>query len=234
MIIIGEKYSDILSIPLNKLGFEVELLPDNPNVDEKLSGHADLSLFYDGAGEIWAAEYLKDSKLIRKLSNMGFGIHFCAKPQGSVYPSDVQLNLRIAGSSFFYNPASADSTLAEHLMHTLYKKPIPVKQGYTACSTLFVAESAIITADRGILAAGLANGFDVLFIKEGFIQLPGYGHGFIGGCAFAAGKGKIAFTGNLDAHPDKEKILAFLAKYSLEAVFLTDLPVFDIGGAIIL
>lgn len=234
MIIIGKKYSDILRIPIEKLGFEVELLPDNPNVEEKLSGHADLSLFYDGAGLIWAAEYLKNSELVEKLSFMGYGIRYCAKPQGSVYPADVQLNLRLAGSSFFYNPATAECAIAEHLMHDLGKKPIPVKQGYSACSTLSVAEGAIITADRGILSAGLANSFDVLFISEGFIQLPGYDHGFIGGCAFSAGDDRIAFTGSLIAHPDWEKILAFLTKYSVEPVFLTDQPVFDIGGAIIL
>lgn len=233
MIIIGEKYSDILKNPLEKLGFEVKLLPKNPDVAGNLSGHADLSLFYDGAGEIWAAEYLKGSELAEKLSSMEYRIHFCTKPQGSVYPADVQLNLRVAGNSFFYNPATAECAIAEHLMHDLGKKPIPVKQGYTACSTLYFAENAIITADRGILTAGLVNGYDVLYISEGYIQLPGYDHGFIGGCAFPAGDGRIAFTGSLTLHPDREKILAFLAKYAAEPVFLTDFPVFDIGGAII-
>lgn len=234
MIIIGQNYSDLLSLPLKSHGFEVKLLPENPNVDCRLSNHADLSVFYDGAGEIWVAEYLKDSVFTRELFMEGYSVHYCSKLQGCRYPADVPLNVRLVGSSFLYNPKTADKELTVHLSCDLGKKPIPVKQGYTACSTLAVSENAMITSDHGIYAAGLANGYDVLLISSGGFSLPGYDYGFIGGCAFSAGDGRVFFTGMLHDHPDQGLIIGFLKKHNMKAVFLTGLTAFDIGGAILI
>ncbi|MCD8117342.1 MAG: hypothetical protein LUE21_09570 [Oscillospiraceae bacterium] len=75
---------------------------------------------------------------------------------------------------------------------------------------------------------------DVLEITPGYIELSGYQYGFIGGASFRLDAHTIAFTGTLDRHPDKMRILSFLAKHSVKPVFLTDRPLFDVGGAVLL
>ena len=56
-----------------------------------------------------------------------------------------------------------------------------VKQGYAKCSTVLVNEQACITADTSIAAAVKQCGLDVLQIRPGFVELPGYPYGFLGG-----------------------------------------------------
>ena len=67
-----------------------------------------------------------------------------------------------------------------------------------------------------------------------FIRLDGFEHGFIGGSAFKIAADKLCFTGVLDAFPEDEqnRILEFLEKKGIIPIYLTDRPVFDIGGAI--
>ena len=73
---------------------------------------------------------------------------------------------------------------------------------------------------------------DVLQIRPGHIALEGYDYGFIGGASFLLDSNTLAFTGHLDVHPDRDRILDFLRQHGVSAVFLTESPVFDIGGAV--
>jgi hypothetical protein len=112
------------------------------------------------------------------------------------------------------------------------RKIIHVNQGYTKCSVCVVDERSIITSDFGIAAAARQNGLDVLTIRQGYIELPGFEFGFIGGSAWKLSEHALAFTGRLDDHPDKDRILDYLTARVIEPVFLTDGPIFDIGSAI--
>ena len=75
---------------------------------------------------------------------------------------------------------------------------------------------------------------DVLGIRPGFIELEGFDTGFIGGAAFRISERALAFTGQLDSHPDKAKIEAYLRSRGIEPVYLTERPAFDIGSAVLL
>ena len=108
----------------------------------------------------------------------------------------------------------------------------PVRQGYAKCSMLVVDERSIITQDAGIARAARGIGLNVLEIMPGYVALDGFEYGFLGGAGFKPAAGIIAFTGTLDAHPDRLRILTFLAARGVSAVYLTGLPVFDIGSAI--
>ena len=50
-------------------------------------------------------------------------------------------------------------------------------------------------------------GIDVLLIRPGYIELPGYPYGFIGGTNGNLSKDIIVFSGSLKEHPDYEKKL---------------------------
>lgn len=109
---------------------------------------------------------------------------------------------------------------------------IDVNQGYSACTTLD-CRYGIISSDNGICEAARKHGLKVLQISQGFISLPGYSYGFIGGSAFLL-ENKMFFTGTLQNHPDRDRILSFLSAGGIEPIYLTNEEIFDIGGAVLI
>lgn len=233
LILIGEKYLSALEKPLKALGIEVLPVPSNPKVDPRLSSHADLSLFHAGENRIFAADYLKSTEFAEIIAKYGVSCELCALKQGESYPYDAGLNVCSVGNYFIYSPKVSDETIILHLKGQ-GRVPVSCKQGYCKCSVCVVDENSIICADKGINAACKAAGLDVLEIRPGYVSLEGFDYGFIGGASFKINSDVLAFTGTLDAHPDKAAILDFLEKRGIVPVFLTDMPIFDIGSAVIL
>jgi hypothetical protein len=92
-----------------------------------------------------------------------------------------------------------------------------------------VSENAIITADRAISASCAQLGIDVLLIREGYISLPPYSFGFIGGASGVCGN-NVYFSGSLGSHPDGERIKKFCEKHNKTAISLTDCELKDVGS----
>lgn len=232
LVLIGEKYSKLLAEPLENMGITPLFVPDNPCVDTKVSGHVDLSVIHLGANKIVMAPYLKGSSISEQLINLGFEVTFTETLQTKSYPFDSGFNVCIIDNKLIYNPKTAEKTIVDILTKGERCYSINVKQGYSKCSTCVVNENAIITADEGIDRAARRAGIDSLKIAQGYIDLPGYDYGFIGGASFKINKNTIAFTGLLDNHPDKQRIIDFLSLHNVDALYLTDRPIFDIGSAI--
>lgn len=232
-LVIGERYRSRLGHPLSHFGFEVLWLPDSPFLNPFLSGHADLSLFYPGNGEIFLSGNLIASELADHLQCLGLKVHYISVRQGSQYPKDVLLNVRLLeDKSVIMNRKTAALEITEYLERNQDYRIIPVRQGYSACAALG-CRNAVITADNGIYQSVLKKGISVLKIKQGGVELPGYQFGFIGGAGFCY-NGKVFFSADLKTHPDAGKITQFLNNNDLEPVSLSKGPLFDFGGAIIL
>ena len=232
IVLIGEKYSEILCKRLENTGIIPVLVPDNPSVDPRVSGHADLSVLHIGANRIILAKYLKGSGLERKLKELGMEIFFSKENQHSNYPFDSGLNVCACGKNIIYNPKTIDKSIVGFLTNSRGTTQIEGKQGYTKCSVCIINENAIITADEGIHKRVREAGIDSLLIKPGYIDLPGYDYGFIGGASFKIYNDTIAFTGNLDMHPDKDRILDFVSLHNSKIVYITEKPTFDVGSII--
>ena len=87
----------------------------------------------------------------------------------------------------------------------------------------------IVTADSGIADAAKARGVSVLRIRPGFIELPGYDYGFIGGTAFLFGD-TLCFAGDLSTHPDGGAIADFCKMNGVTAHSLVkEMPLRDLG-----
>jgi hypothetical protein len=222
---IGERYLEKLGTALESMNTEVIWIPDNPNVDPRLRGHVDLSLIHLGGNMLVG----QGNHIVNILTNKGFEIVPAETAQRAEYPNDAGLNGCIVGPVFLHNTACTDKAV---LLGLGERKIIHVNQGYTKCSVCVVDERSIITSDFGIAAAARQNGLDVLTIRQGYIELPGFEFGFIGGSAWKLSEHALAFTGRLDDHPDKDRILDYLTARVIEPVFLTDGPIFDIGSAI--
>ncbi len=231
-IIIGDKYKESLKDPLENKGIEVLLLPDNPNVDRRLSGHADLSVLHLGNNKIALAEYLKGSAFAEKLKERGFEIFFSKSKQTPVYPGDAALNICICGNKLIFNPKSADNSIVDYLTKREAFGLVPVKQGYTKCSVCVVRENVIITSDIAVHKRAVADGIDALLVRPGYFELSGFDYGFIGGSSFMLDQNTLAFTGNLEMHPDKNLITEFASLHNIDIVYITQNKAFDIGSAI--
>lgn len=234
IVIIGEKYAEKLEIPLKKLGIHPVFLPDNPDIDSRLSGHADLSIFHAGGERVYLAPYLRESGFDVLLNALSAELIFCDVKQSPKYPEDAQLNIAAVGDTVIYNPKASYMTAVNYLQDEKNYCAVSCKQGYAKCSTLVVNERSLITQDVGIARAATKRGLDVLQITPGYVALDGFSCGFIGGTGFKINRGELAFTGLLDRHPDKARIIAFLKERDITPVYLTDEPIFDIGSAITL
>ncbi len=226
-LLIGERYRAQIAQSLAAQGIEVLWLPDNPDVDPRLAGHADLSVFASGRHVI--AEKGIYFYIVRFLTNRGY-IVLRAGRQCAAYPDDAGLCVCDTGKYVLYNPRTADPAAVA----LSCGMPVAVAQGYTRCAVNIVNDHSIITADAGVSRTAKKAGMDVLQITPGYIRLDGFDYGFIGGASFKISDTVMAFTGMLDRHPDKDRIMAFLTGHGLRAVFLTDGPIFDIGGAVAL
>lgn len=231
-ILYGKKYADKLRKPLDSLHMKSVFVPDNPNIDPRLAGHADLSVLHAGGERVLLAPYLKGSAVESWLSSIGTKILFPDIQQHTAYPEDTQLNLCQVGEHILYNRKTVPDDIVEYLTRNGALRFIDCHQGYTRCTACVVDRRSLITADRGVAARASSAGLSVLLISPGHILLDGFPHGFIGGASFKIADEKIAFTGKLDTHPDCGRILQFLERREIEAVFLTAEPVFDIGSAI--
>ena len=227
-LLIGERYRDRLLKSLSQLCQEILWLPDNPALDPRLAGHADLSVFSADDGHVVVGEALYD-RFVNLFTYKSVTISASQK-QGPVYPDDAGLCVCRTGKYTIYNPRTVDPAAEA----TITGVRIAVPQGYTKCSVCVVSDDAIITADDVIARRAAEHSMDVLKITPGHIRLDGYGYGFIGGASFLPDSHTMAFTGTLDDHPDKSAILSFLAKHGVSPVYLTQEPIFDIGGAIAL
>lgn len=223
-LILGEKYKKVLENALLARNIAPIWLNNNTFVDERLAGHCDLTAVHLGknilAVQKTAAadcETINNIKLIRTdIPN---------KPE---YPYDAGLNICIVGDKLIYNPKSADAQTVSHLGCTR----LCCKQGYTKCSVCVVDENSIITADRKIAAIAAAAGMDVLTVSEKLAALDGFEHGFIGGASFKISAYEIAFTGVINGTSERLRIERFLNERGISAVYLTQIPLLDIGSAI--
>ena len=206
-------------------GIEAIWLPDNPALDPRLAGHADLSVFISGKHAIVARGIYPH--IVNFLTNRGYSVSTAAE-QGAEYPKDAGLCVCSTGKYTVYNPKTVDPAAAA----ILTGHPVTVAQGYAKCAACIVNDDSIITSDAGVSRAAKNAGMDILEITPGYVALDGFKEGFIGGASFKIDENTIAFTGTLDKHPDKERIIEFLSERGKRPVFLTDRPIFDIGGAI--
>ena len=209
-------------------GMGLTVLSPVPNalLPSETACHADMLLCHAGG----SAVFLEPAQafLGTALCFLGFGVRFSI-PLGRAYPADVPLNVAVGKGFALGNFPHADPSLREFL-ELSGRRLIRVKQGYARCSLCFVNENAFITEDAGIAAALQKNGADVLSVSSGSVSLSKAHTGFFGGAAGLISPDTLAVNGRLDTHADGAKISAFLKKYGVRALELTDGRITDIGG----
>lgn len=229
-ILIGERYREILENQLKMHGFEPIWLPDNPEVDPRLAGHADLSIFCDNHHAVLAKHLTREDYIVNYLTFHDIAWK-TANEQGADYPQDAALCAVIIGGKLYHKLSITDKSVRLLCPY----RTVAINQGYARCAVCCVDENSIITADPGIARAASSNGADVLKIAGSGFVLQGFNEGFIGGSTFTDFRNKtVYFTGHLDRCDDKTRILDFISAKGCRAVFLTQTRAFDIGSAVVL
>lgn len=209
---------------LRERGFELIKLPCFPVLQEPVSAHPDMLLFL-GEGRIAChKDYFSIAQNeISKISEItNTEITLSCEKIDSEYPKDVLFNAAAVGNKLICRLDAVSEKIK------MGYDIINVKQGYAKCSTCVVSDNAIITADNSIAKAAEKNGIDVLLVSSNGVRLDGYDCGFIGG-ASGSDQDNVYFCGNVDLHPDGERIKGFCQKHGKAAISLSDEPLYDFG-----
>jgi len=205
---------------LQRFGHTAMLCPAHPKLDKAIASHPDMLLFFTGNGILTHSDHM---------------IPECPLPQtpigeklGKKYPEDVLLNAAVVGEWLVCRP---DAVAEEILLYAKEKgiRTLPVRQGYAKCNLCIVSKRAVITEDASIAKALMGEGVDVLQVRPGYVTLPGYDYGFIGGASGCDGK-HVFFNGDLSLHPDGERIAQFCKQHHKEPISLASGALTDIGS----
>lgn len=210
-IYISKDANRILTDYLKSLGCHLSFIDSSDIVDPAISNHPDIFLCKMGVRDDAPIFFAEKEDL------------------GRDYPFDVAFNAACTGRYFIHNLSYTDEKLllaAKEMGMTL----IDVRQGYSKCSIVVVAENAIITYDEGIVrACSKYPELEVLQVSPGFVRLDGYDTGFIGGCSGRIGK-EVLFNGDLFGHPDFQRIVTFIEKRGLVCRWFPEYKLTDIGS----
>lgn len=198
-------------------------LPPDRRLAAPVSTHADMLVFTYGDTAIMEEAYAKAHDLQGE-----YRLITAKVPRGERYPDDIGLNALAVGDRVFCNAAH---TAREIL--GCGKEIVDVRQGYAACSALVLSDSCIVTADPSIVRAAERKNVDVVQIRPGYIRLPGYDSGFIGGATARVGEA-VCFFGDPSVHPDFPGIEAACSRLGLRICVLGDGVLTDHGGVRVL
>lgn len=235
LALISEKADKNITNSLIQLGFTVVFIPQDNRLAPPVAHHADMLVFKLEDTVFCNEKYFnKNQNIFNIISSYGYRVFpSCFNVSGD-YPNDIALNQAVLKKTIVGKRESCAQSILDHVTNWNYTYR-SVKQGYAKCSTLILGDKAIISADNGILGVARELGMDILKISNGSheIILDGYDYGFIGG-ASTVYENDVLFFGNLALHSQGNDIANFCKKHGFIVKSLSDTPLCDLGGAIIL
>ena len=220
--------SDKCEESLLALGYVVVRLPSFRGLSSPISSHPDIlcAKLKDGS-LLLSAEYYESEK--KFFDNLPIKIKITDETLFSGYPNDILFDALCVNGRVYGKKGCVSRFIIEE-----NDEFVPVKQGYSRCSVAMLSDSCAITADSGLAKALTRDGIKVLLISQGNIRLEGYDTGFIGGAGGKLLDGVYCFFGDLMSHPDGKSIVEFASQNKINAVSLSDEPLCDNGGLILL
>ena len=234
LALLDERAPKSIRLSIERLGHRVLTLPPHPSLPSPIASHPDALLFFSDRAIYCTGSYFEMAHATLEIisKHLSLPVLLTQEECGMDYPADVLLNAARVGSHLFCLPdATAEKLMADSSLHVC-----AVKQGYAKCSTIPVAETALITSDRSIEKEARKQGLDVLFVNADNVTLAGYDHGLIGGCASCApygGTNTILFSG--DQHfPQWNDMYAFSLNHGKRLVPIGDGTPVDVGTIFLL
>ncbi len=201
------------------------------NVYQSISSHPDIYFFQADQHILIHAPGVPQN-FLKTLTDHGVQLIKGADDPTVKYPQTAGYNAVRVGILVFHNTRYTDSSILERV-EKLGLEAVHAEQGYTRCSVLPVGARGIMTADSGAALAAEKKGLDVLRISAGDISLPGEACGFIGGVCGLMPDGSVVVLGDLNFHPDVDRIKDFFAVHEINLIDMEGLPLYDAGSLII-
>lgn len=217
---------------LREIADRVFLLEPDFSLPLPISSHPDLLLFVTPKHIIARADYYEaERETIEEICRLSDRtLRLSDSKAVDSYPLDCSFCAFLSGEYLFCREASTDRAILECALNEGWHI-VNVNQGYAKCSTAVLHDGALITSDFSIARAAEENGIEHLLICPGFIDLPGYDYGFIGGCCGACGDA-LYFVGDIEAHPQFDDISAFCQKHGTRPISLSKDKLYDVGTLI--
>ena len=227
-IIFVSELADRTFISYMKNFGEVIVVPRDDRFESRTSSHPDLVLSI--IDDTLIIDENAHPEIYKQLDALGVPYVVGNSKLSAIYPQDIAYNAVITKDFLIHK---LDYTNPLLYMHSAYtnKKLIPVRQGYTKCSTVVVNDDTVITADQGIYRA-VKDFMNALLIQSGHVLLGGEDNGFLGG-ASAGFEDMIVFHGDLSQHPDFLRIEALLKASHKHLHYFKEFPLKDIGSVLI-
>ncbi len=192
-------------------GRALRLLRDDPRYGPGVESHADLRFCKIGvSGPVLERE---------------------TPPLSPAYPANAAMCALALDGFLVHRLDITDGAVLQYCRERNFRE-INVRQGYARCSCVPVDDRSVITSDPGIYRAlSQIPEISVLKVQAGFVSLPGYPAGFIGGASGRVGD-EIVFNGDLARHPDFEEIRTFICSRGLGLRYFPGQTLADIGSMI--
>jgi hypothetical protein len=188
-----------------------------------ISGHPDI--FFNQVNDKLIVAPNLPPKYFQKLQYHQINFETGQKPVGRKYPETAAYNAVVTPKYLIHQTKITDPSIIDAARQTT----IHVNQGYTRCNLIFPDDEHAITTDPGIKKALDQNGIETLYLMPDGIVLPGFDHGFIGGCC-GLFNNQLFLLGNLNKYAEGYKLKSFLEFLKIDRVELCDMPLFDGGG----
>ena len=227
--LVDERISNKCRDALTERGFQVIRLPKIEALPAPIASHTDILTCKIGDTLFFSKPYF-DSFFDTNSPLNTKNIRLIDDVQGATYPLDAIFNGLVINDKLFCKTESFSKEIINYAV-SIGMEIISVKQGYPACTTLKISENCAITADKGMARALRLAGISVLDIENGGVALPPYEYGFIGGAA-GVFHNEIYFLGDVQTHPDSDRIIEFIRKENKEPISLSDETLSDLGGII--
>ena len=229
LAVTGEGLSRECRDRLCELGFEVVVLPPYERLGRGVDSHADLMLFpVDDKIFIYRELSERLPELMGKLRCRGYKIVELDAVPSEKYPQDIATNCLKVGKYLFCKKKYTADRILDCANETGYTV-VNTNQGYARCCACPVGDGGMLTADPSILKSARSVSLKTLPITEGYVRLEGFSHGFIGG-ACGILDGTLYLAGDLNTHPDGERIESFCRDMGVSVLSLSQEPLTDVGS----
>jgi hypothetical protein len=205
---------------LQKYGKLIELYSSGI-VYDAISGHPDIFFYQNPEGLVVAPDL--PFEFSSELNSAG--VHYLTgdKNLGKAYPQTAIYNALYTSYGVLHN-----TTLSDKKVFASHPQTIHCGQAYTRCNAIQVGKT-ILTSDKGIKKALEMKKIPSVYIDPSGILLPGFKHGFFGGCCGISGR-TLFVCGNLDYLSEKHQITNVAEQDNYEIQELYNGPLVDVGG----
>ena len=210
--ILSTKYP-LFAAKLREYGYEIiqsETIPCSMPYERD---HADLQcLILDDTAFVLSC----CTRLFEALSR-DYHVILCGEKFSSSYPDNSCLSAVTCGDKLIGRIASLDEKV----------------KAYCHDHEIELIHVNVITADNGISHVLQNTDIEVLPIGKGSVRLDGANYGFLGGASgYDRDKHTVYFCGDIDRHPDSERIKRFCEIHHTKVISLSEDELTDIGGII--